>query len=89
MYPGSLRPFMPREQHPDSGRFTEVYADGDVLAALAELEEAGTSDVAEELGCSRRYAYERLRGLEEEGRIDSRTIGRTRIWTLAEGVSQP
>lgn len=75
---------MPRKQDPESGRFARVYEDGEFLDAVAELEQGGTREVADRLGCTREHAYRRLRTLADAGHIESRTIGGTRIWTAAE-----
>ena len=45
---------------------------------------AGSSEVAEYVGCTQRTAYERLRELEERGHLDSRKVGNARLWTLSD-----
>lgn len=85
MYPATVWSFMPREQDSESGQFTQVYSDEDFLAALEELGQAGTADVAEAVGCGEKNAYRRLGALEEEGRVTSRTVGRAKLWELADG----
>lgn len=77
---------MPRKQDPESGRFARVYDDTDFLGVVADLEQAGTHDVADQLGCTQEHAYRRLRTLADNGRIDSRTIGGTRIWMQLEAT---
>lgn len=43
---------------------------------------AGTSDVAEEVGCGRRTAYGRLTELAEDGVIERRDVGNSIVWLL-------
>lgn len=76
---------MPREQDSESGQFTQVYSDEDFITALEGLGQTGTADIAEEVGCGEKNAYRRLGALEEEGRVTSRTVGRAKLWELADG----
>ena len=76
---------MPRDRDEESGRYTDAYRDEDFLTALAELEGlAGTSDIAERVGCSKRHALNRLHELEDAGRVHSKDVGRSLVWILAE-----
>lgn len=78
---------MPRKQDSGSGRFSEVYTDEDFLTTLDELGQAATSEVADSLGCSREHAYRRLRDLEDQGDVESRTVGRAKLWERTGGVN--
>ena len=76
---------MPRQQDSDSGKFTQVYADEDFIDALDVLGQAGTAEVAAAVGCGEKLAYRRLRDLDAEGRVESRSIGNAKLWELADG----
>lgn len=70
----------------ESGQFTEKYPKRVFLDALRGLGgEAGTTNVADEVGCPRRTAYHRLSNLRDEGRIDSRKIGNAMLWVIEDG----
>lgn len=45
---------------------------------------AGTSEVAEEVGCTRRTAYTRLKEIEDDGRVKSRKVGNSLLWSIVE-----
>lgn len=69
----------------ETGQFTTIYDDGDILDQLDPLAGVGTATVAEALGCTTTHAYRRLRTLEDEGDVTSLTIGGSRVWMLADG----
>lgn len=69
----------------ESGKYTTSYPDSRFLTAIANLNGfAGTSEIAEEVGCTRRTAYTRLMELEEEGKIESKKVGNSLIWKVDE-----
>ncbi|QZA88822.1 HTH domain-containing protein [Salinarchaeum sp. IM2453] len=45
---------------------------------------AGTSEIADEVGCTRRTAYTRLKSLEERGCAESRQVGNSLVWITTE-----
>ncbi|MUV85329.1 transcriptional regulator [Natronomonas sp. CBA1123] len=73
-----------RDRDEESGKFTETYPPRDFLNALEELNSAGTSEIAESVGCDRRTAYLKLQSLEEEGKVQSRKVGNALLWKLPE-----
>jgi hypothetical protein len=76
---------MPRERDDDSGKYTDAYGDDDFLAALEDEDGvAGTSALAEAVGCSSRHALNRLRELEDVGKVSSKDVGRSLVWMLAD-----
>jgi predicted ArsR family transcriptional regulator len=75
---------MSNPERDKSGKLTEQYSDEDFLEAVKEHEPAGTSEVADEVGCSRRNADVRLRQLEEDGLVESKMAGNSLIWSPAE-----
>jgi len=76
---------MPRERDETSGKYTDAYDDRAFLDAIRGLDGlAGTSEVAELVGCSSRHALNRLRELEKAGQVHSRDVGRSLVWMLAE-----
>jgi predicted transcriptional regulator len=58
------------------------YSDEDVIEAVRNVDTATTMMVAEELGCSRSGAYQRLTKLRDDGRIASRDVGNSLLWSL-------
>nr|WP_246084444.1 HTH domain-containing protein [Salinadaptatus halalkaliphilus] len=45
---------------------------------------AGTSEIAETVGCTRRTAYTRLQTLESEGQVTSRKVGNSLLWSVCD-----
>lgn len=76
---GERNPFRDSE----SGKYEQGFTPDAALEALRELRGAATtSEIADEVGCVRRTAYNKLVELEESGTITSRNSGRTRLWLL-------
>lgn len=74
-----------KDREEESGKYTTSYPDSDFLDAIRRLDGiAGTSEVAEEVGCTRRTAYTRLKSLEGEGQISSRKVGNSLLWSISE-----
>ncbi|RLM62347.1 helix-turn-helix domain-containing protein [Halorubrum sp. Atlit-26R] len=73
-----------RKRDENSGRFSEEYPREDFLRVLEEHGAAGTTDVAEHVGCDRRTAYLKLQSLEEEGDVESRKVGNALLWELVD-----
>jgi len=73
-----------KDREEDSGKYTTSYPDTDFLDAIRELDGmAGTSEIAEEVGCTRRTAYTRLKSLENEGEVTSRKVGNSLVWLVS------
>ncbi|SFR58385.1 FaeA-like protein [Halogeometricum limi] len=73
------------EGRDDEGKFSTKYSPEDFLSALDQLGGSGsTKEIADEVGCSRRTANYRLSDLEDEGRINSREVGRSILWQVNE-----
>jgi uncharacterized membrane protein len=71
-----------KNREEETGKYTTSYLDADFLEAIEQLDGiAGTSDIAEKVGCSQRTAYTRLQSLEAEGQIRSRKVGNSLMWT--------
>lgn len=68
----------------DSGRYSTRYTDKDFLAAVREHSPAATSEVAEHVGCVRQNADRRLRELRERGTVESKKIGASLVWFVAD-----
>ena len=69
----------------ESGQYTKTYSQEEFLEALERLgPEAGTQEIADEVGCNRDTAYRRLRNLEEENEVESRKIGMVRLWSISK-----
>lgn len=76
---------MPPERDGETGQYTHSWSDDDFLEALRELGGfAGTTDVAENVGCVRDSAYRRLNNLAENGEVERREIGGSLTWVLDE-----
>ncbi|MGA9109026.1 MAG: hypothetical protein WB290_01920 [Smithella sp.] len=64
----------------DKARFAKEHTDADFLKALNECQKEATSsalEVAEKIGCSPRYAKDRLLQLAEHGKIERKMKGNT------------
>lgn len=78
----SLTP-VTEERDDETGQYSSSWSDADFLEALRELDGvAGTHDVADRVGCSRRTAYRWLTDLAEQNEVQQRTAGRELIWLL-------
>jgi len=44
---------------------------------------AGTSEVADKVGCTHRTAYTRLKSIEKRGDIQSRKVGNSLVWSVS------
>lgn len=76
---------MPLDRDNESGRYTQSYTPEMVIEALENHGGgASTSDVADEIGSSRRLALRRLRELEEDSRVTAREIGNTYLWEIED-----
>ncbi|MFC7141728.1 HTH domain-containing protein [Halosimplex aquaticum] len=70
----------------EPGRETE-YTESDVIEVFRDREDYAepltASEVAEEIGCSRRTALNRLHDLQEETDVTSKKAGgRSRVWWI-------
>jgi predicted transcriptional regulator len=73
-----------KDREEESGKYTTTYPDSDFTDAIQELGGmAGTSEVAETVGCTRRTAYTRLQTLESEGQVSSKKVGNTLLWSVS------
>ncbi|WP_435101140.1 winged helix-turn-helix domain-containing protein [Halarchaeum sp. P4] len=70
---------------PKPGPDREV-TDEQILTAIrnAYSPAVGTSDVAERVGAQRQTVDKHLRELAEEGLVETRMIGRVRVWWLSD-----
>lgn len=76
---------MARERDETSGQFTTEFDREVFVDAIRDFDgAASTTEVAELVGCDRRTAHLRLTQLGEEGRIDSRRVGRAYLWSVTE-----
>jgi predicted ArsR family transcriptional regulator len=75
---------MPLDRDTESGRYTQSYTADMVLNVLESRDGASTSEVADEIGSSRRLALRRLRELEDDGRVSAREIGNTYLWMVSD-----
>jgi len=76
---------MPRDRDEESGQYTDAYDDESFLDAIRAADGlAGTSEIAETVGCTSRHALNRLRELEEAGRVTKKMVGNSLVWMLAD-----
>ncbi|PSP88551.1 transcriptional regulator [Halobacteriales archaeon QS_4_69_34] len=68
----------------EGGKFREQYPEEAFVRAVAELPVASTQNVADEVGCSYDLAYRRLPRLEDEGKIEHESVGRSFVWVLTD-----
>lgn len=74
-----------KDRDEESGKYKASYTDSDFINAIEALDGmAGTSEIADEVGCTRRTAYTRLKSLEEKGCVESRQVGNSLVWIAAE-----
>lgn len=74
-----------KDREEDSGKYTTSYPDSAFTEAIQQLDGmAGTSEVAKEVGCTRRTAYTRLQSLESQGYVESRKVGNSLLWTVSK-----
>lgn len=59
-------------------------SDADYLNAVRDHQPAATTEVADAVGVARQSAGYRLKKLEEEGRVESKKVGPSRVWMLME-----
>lgn len=72
------------DERDDEGKFSARYSPEDFVDALDRLGGSGsTKEISDEVGCSRRTAHYRLSDLEDEGRVDSREVGRSILWQVS------
>lgn len=74
-----------RSERENPGWYDEEYSDDEFLVALRELGgAAGTSDIADAVGCPRRTAYNRLNNLRDEGELNTQEVGSSLLWMLVD-----
>jgi predicted transcriptional regulator len=64
----------------ESGKFTEVVSDDEIITFLQETEGASTAEVADHFEYERPTAYRRLKDLEDNDQVESREIGNSLLW---------
>lgn len=75
---------MSENERDDRGHFLPEHDDQEYLEAVGTREPAGTAEVAEAVGVTRQNADRRLRRLEEDGKVRSKKIGSSLVWTREE-----
>lgn len=75
---------MVKNRDEESGQYTETVTDDEIIAYLSDQNGAGTTDVADHFDYKQPSAYRRLKRLEDEGRVTSRKIGGSLLWSVAE-----
>ena len=70
---------MKRRRDPDTGQFESQHSPEEILDLLSDTRLA-TSEVSERLEYHRSTVYEKLRELEEKGKVESTRVGNTIIW---------
>jgi DNA-binding Lrp family transcriptional regulator len=78
---------VPRRRNSDSGQYEEVYSTEDIVELLQNTR-LGTSEIADELGCHRTTAHERLHELKQRGIVTCERVGNTHIWSLNDKEAQ-
>lgn len=71
---------MPSDRDEESGKFTQQYESEAFLKAVSSINNATTSRIADEVGCSYDLAYRRLKSLEEENEVEREEVGGSFIW---------
>ena len=74
---------MPRDRDAESGKYTDAFSDKEFIEAIrTEGGLAGTTAVAEIVGCTRRQALNRLKELQEQNKVTSKDVGRALAWQI-------
>lgn len=68
----------------ERGRYAPRHPDEEILNAVREREPAGTAEVADTVGIARQSADYRLRKLADVGRVRSKKVGGSLVWSLSE-----
>lgn len=63
-----------------SGRYITEYKPDAFIEAVEKLGLASTRNVADEVGCSYDLAYQRLKELADEGKVEGNKVGNTYHW---------
>jgi uncharacterized membrane protein len=71
---------MPKKRDEDSGKFTQVVSDDEIISFLIKQEGASTAEIANEFDYERASAYRRLKDLEEAEKVKSREVGNSLLW---------
>ncbi len=71
------------KQTDDTGQFEKEVSDDRLVAAVSNLEPAGTTEVSDAVGMTRPGAYRRLQELDDDGRVDVSRIGGSLVWSSA------
>lgn len=68
-----------------TGRFEKKYPDTAFIDAIeAAGGQAGTSAIAERVGCPYNTAYSALRELEADGRVEKQKVANANLWSVAD-----
>ena len=71
------------ERSQETGRYVPGFSNEDLLSALGTLDgAAGTSELATETGANYDAVYQRLRRLEDDGRVQRRKVANANLWLL-------
>lgn len=86
--PQSMAADTGKKRDGESGRYVESVSDVEILDFVGAHDLVGTTDVSDRFGHSQPTAYRRLRSLEEDGEIRSRSIGNARIWQINDSEDE-
>lgn len=74
---------VPRERDDESGQFVESYPPEEFIRVIKEHDGmASTPEIYNELGCSNRLALNRLREMQQEGKVSARKVGNAYLWMV-------
>lgn len=78
---------MADDERDATGRYAQQYPDEAFVNAVEAREPAGTSEIAQAVGCTTQNADYRLRRLERDGSVSSKKVGGSLVWTaeVADG----
>lgn len=76
---------MPNRKRGETGQYEKSVSDEEIVEFIRERNGASSGEVADEFGYAPSSAYRRLRDLDKEGRINSRTIGNSLLWEAVDG----
>lgn len=72
---------MADDERDATGRYAQQYPDEAFVNVVEAREPAGTSEIAEAVGCTTQNADYRLKRLERDGSVSSKKVGGSLVWT--------
>jgi len=73
------------DERGDSGEYGEKYPRESFISAIRKEDDwISTTDIADKVGCRQNTAWHRLEKLKENGMLETKKYGNTRVWRLSD-----